>query len=51
MTMCAVCKDKCCDQVCVLSPQVLGVCLLEKLLCPPGPETQEEKKTHIPEVI
>ena len=44
MTMC---KDKCCDQVCVLSPQVLGVCLLEKFLCPPGPE---HGKKGIPEV-
>ena len=42
MTMC-----KNCDQVCVLNPQVLGVCLLEKFLCPPGPEHGEK---GIPEV-
>ena len=37
MTMC-----KNCDQVCVLNPQVLGVRLLEKFLCPPGPEHGEK---------
>ena len=42
MTMC-----KNCDQVCVLNPQVFGVCLLEKFLCPPGPE---HGKKGIPEV-
>ena len=50
---CDIIVNSCDDNVCSLqrglSPQVLGVCLLEKFLCPLGPETREETWVQEPD--